>query len=596
MGRWSPMSVSPPGHGARSSWCVALVVPVIANGLRAFGTIYAAYLTSVERATGLDHIVYGWVFFGLVMAAVIAIGWRWFDRAPDAPVFDPARLQKEPVRRVDALLAAALVMMTASVFPGWSAAIAGRAQTLPDVIVLPQVAGWHRTSMSVRAPWSPNYPGADHFLIGRYENRQGDAVDLAIIVYGSQHEGKELVSFGVGALRQDDIWVRIGDLPDLAGGSAMRVTAPGPVERLIATWYRVGDALTHDDTIVKIADAEGQAVRWSATRGGGACLGRGRCRGAIRARRWSVSCSALGPIDALADRSAGLSPLMCGIAGIFYPATPKPVDPSRIAAMADAQAHRGPDGSGVWTAPGVGLGHRRLSIIDVAGSPQPMASADGALTVTYNGEIYNFAELRTELAGDGRAFRHQWRHRSAAPWLGRLGTGDARSAERHVRLRAPRCPPPMPVHGARPAGREAASLCRIVGRRRSPSHPSSRGCSRTRCSGANPISARSRTIWRSAMCPTTHAWSPVSEKLPAGHAMLIERGKPVPAPSRWWDVDFSRRAQRFGQGARGRTDRSAARRGQVPHGRRCAARRIPVGRRRQFRGRRADGRGFASAP
>jgi asparagine synthase (glutamine-hydrolysing) len=95
---------------------------------------------------------------------------------------------------------------------------------------------------------------------------------------------------------------------------------------------------------------------------------------------------------------------MCGIAGLYYPATPKPVDPARIAAMADAQAHRGPDGSGVWTAPGVGLGHRRLSIIDVAGSPQPMASADGTLTVTYNGEIYNFAALRAELQGRGAVF------------------------------------------------------------------------------------------------------------------------------------------------------------------------------------------------
>lgn len=284
---------------------VALVVPVIANGLRAFGTIYAAYLTSVQRATGLDHIVYGWVFFGVVMAAVIAIGWRWFDRAPDAPVFDPARLQKEPVRRVDPLLAAALVMMTASVFPGWSAAIAGRAQILPEIIVLPQMAGWHRTSMSVRAPWSPNYPGADHFLIGRYENRQGDAVDLAIIVYGSQHEGKELVSFGVGALRQDDIWVRIGDLPDLAGGSAMRVTAPGPVERLIATWYRVGDALTHDDTIVKIQTLKarlfGGPQRAVAVHVSAEVLP-GRDPRAAMER----FVHALGPIDALADRSAGL--------------------------------------------------------------------------------------------------------------------------------------------------------------------------------------------------------------------------------------------------------------------------------------------------
>ena len=68
---------------------------------------------------------------------------------------------------------------------------------------------------------------------------------------------------------------------------------------------------------------------------------------------------------------------MCGIAGLFHPATPKPVDPARLRAMIGVQAHRGPDGQGVWTAPGVGFAHARLSIIDVAGSPQPMV--DGGL-------------------------------------------------------------------------------------------------------------------------------------------------------------------------------------------------------------------------
>ncbi|OYU73433.1 MAG: hypothetical protein CFE32_20950, partial [Alphaproteobacteria bacterium PA3] len=77
---------------------------------------------------------------------------------------------------------------------------------------------------------------------------------------------------------------------------------------------------------------------------------------------------------------------MCGIAGLFHLETAKPVAEARVRAMADAQAHRGPDGSGVWTAPGVGLGHRRLSIIDVAGSPQPMHAADGQLTIIFNGE------------------------------------------------------------------------------------------------------------------------------------------------------------------------------------------------------------------
>ena len=60
---------------------------------------------------------------------------------------------------------------------------------------------------------------------------------------------------------------------------------------------------------------------------------------------------------------------MCGIAGIFHCGTIKPVDPARVARMCDVLAHRGPDGAGVWTEPGVALGHRRLSIIDITGSP-----------------------------------------------------------------------------------------------------------------------------------------------------------------------------------------------------------------------------------
>jgi asparagine synthase (glutamine-hydrolysing) len=96
---------------------------------------------------------------------------------------------------------------------------------------------------------------------------------------------------------------------------------------------------------------------------------------------------------------------MCGIAGLFHLETPKPVDPARIRAMADAQSHRGPDGSGVWTAPGVGLGHRRLSIIDLAGSPQPMTTADGAVTISFNGEIYNYTQIRADLKSLGHEFK-----------------------------------------------------------------------------------------------------------------------------------------------------------------------------------------------
>lgn len=241
----------------RRAWfmAAALVVPVIANGLRAFATIYAAHLTSVEAATGFDHIVYGWLFFGLVMAAVLAIGWRWFDRPPDAPAFDPAAL---PVPRSGAMalpLGVLLVVACAGVWPGWSAAIAHRATPLPDHIDLPRVAGWQRAPLSRTAPWQPFYPGADHLLFGRYA--RGDAaVDLSVAVFGSQGEGHKIGAFGTGAMREEDRWVRVSDEAPIAGGSALRMTAPGadrrPVERVVATWYVVGDRVTADQRVVKI--------------------------------------------------------------------------------------------------------------------------------------------------------------------------------------------------------------------------------------------------------------------------------------------------------------------------------------------------------
>ncbi|MFA6122924.1 MAG: exosortase A [Sphingomonas sp.] len=285
---------------------VALVVPVLANGVRAFGTIYAAYLTSVERATGFDHIVYGWLFFAAVMAAVLAIGWRWFDRAPDAPVFDPAALQTLPRYHCDAVLAAVLILGLAALFPAWSAAIAGRAQVLPARIALPDVPGWHRVALSTRAPWSPNYPGADHFLFGRYANTAGDQVDLAIAVYGSQHDGKELVAFGVGALREDDVWVRVADLPDLAGGAAMRITAPGPVERQVVTWYRVGDALTYKGPVVKLETLKAKLLG-GPQRAVAVHVSAEAVPGHDPRAAMAAFVAALGPIERLADRSAGMT-------------------------------------------------------------------------------------------------------------------------------------------------------------------------------------------------------------------------------------------------------------------------------------------------
>ena len=87
---------------------------------------------------------------------------------------------------------------------------------------------------------------------------------------------------------------------------------------------------------------------------------------------------------------------MCGIAGIVNVGRGA-VDAGLLRAMTQVLTHRGPDGEGIHVDDGIGLGHRRLAIIDLTTGAQPMATADRRFWITYNGEVYNFRELRTEL-------------------------------------------------------------------------------------------------------------------------------------------------------------------------------------------------------
>ena len=98
---------------------------------------------------------------------------------------------------------------------------------------------------------------------------------------------------------------------------------------------------------------------------------------------------------------------MCGIAGQLN-FDNSSVSPVILKRMTDAISHRGPDGEGQWIEKNVGLGHRRLSIIDTSpAGHQPMISTDGRFVLTYNGEVYNFKELRVELESKCYCFRSQ---------------------------------------------------------------------------------------------------------------------------------------------------------------------------------------------
>ena len=99
---------------------------------------------------------------------------------------------------------------------------------------------------------------------------------------------------------------------------------------------------------------------------------------------------------------------MCGIVGWLSSSAAHPVAGEVLARMRDTMVHRGPDGDGLWVAPGreVGLGFRRLAIIDLStDANQPMTNEDGSVQVVFNGEIYNHLSLRRELAEKGHRFK-----------------------------------------------------------------------------------------------------------------------------------------------------------------------------------------------
>lgn len=96
---------------------------------------------------------------------------------------------------------------------------------------------------------------------------------------------------------------------------------------------------------------------------------------------------------------------MCGIVGIFDINGHAEIDRQLLSVMNESQFHRGPDEGGLHVEPGLGFGHRRLSIIDLSSGQQPMHSQDGQVVLTYNGEVYNFPDLRVELEGLGYSFK-----------------------------------------------------------------------------------------------------------------------------------------------------------------------------------------------
>jgi asparagine synthase (glutamine-hydrolysing) len=229
---------------------------------------------------------------------------------------------------------------------------------------------------------------------------------------------------------------------------------------------------------------------------------------------------------------------MCGITGLLDTRGARPVDRAALARMNDSQHHRGPDEGSLHIEPGLGFGHRRLSIIDIATGQQPLFNEDGSVCIVFNGEIYNFQELVPELEALGHRFRtksdtevivHAWEAWGEACVERLRGMFAFAIWDRNLqtlfiardRLGVKPLYYALLDDGTLLFGSELKSLLAHGGLRRD----------------IDPLAleeyfalgyvAEPRTIFRQA------------RKLPPGHCLAIRRGEPVGEPREYWDLRFT---------------------------------------------------------
>ncbi|HSG54266.1 MAG TPA: EpsI family protein, partial [Paracoccaceae bacterium] len=225
-------------------------------------TIYIAQSQGIEFAVGFDHIFYGWVFFALVMALLLALAWPFFDRSSHDPFIDGQAIASSPIlTTTDAFAAPVTRCLVAATllalgFATWSAQARQVEAVLLPQIALPQVEGWQAVEPS-GLWWEPRAAGADHRLLGFYRDAAGAQVDVFLAVYAAQAEGREAGAFGEGALMPGTDWRWHSRGPDFAaaagGGISERLRA-GDFNRLTLTLYRHRDLLTGSVARLKLSN------------------------------------------------------------------------------------------------------------------------------------------------------------------------------------------------------------------------------------------------------------------------------------------------------------------------------------------------------
>jgi exosortase A len=245
---------------------VSAIVPIIANTLRAYMIVMLGHMSDMKIATGVDHLIYGWLFFGLVMLILFAIGARWRDDSKsfvDRMDGDEYGSSQKPFNRGSNLLASVAILSAVSMWPLLGYAMTHRSVDYSaSTVTLPSALGEWRGNNNPVSDWQPRFLGATHSTLISY--RLGDnAIDVSVGVYGKQEEGKELINSknALLGIDEDPAW-RISEhkkiLIEYEGNSlsADQFFIKGKDHSYqVLSWYRIGDYHTSSRYQGKLLEA-----------------------------------------------------------------------------------------------------------------------------------------------------------------------------------------------------------------------------------------------------------------------------------------------------------------------------------------------------
>lgn len=261
---------------------LSVMVPVIANGMRAYLIVMTGHLSDMSLAAGVDHLVYGWAFFGLVMLLLFWAGSFWREDGEDKPKSvstagsQPQACLSPPVvslRRIS--YAAAAVLIVAAIWPAYAVYLENmylRAEPAPKFEIAGLSGKWEINSEGISS-WRPKYIGASaqllqHYKDGKDSQRPGRAVDLYISYYRNQQQGSELInSQNVLVAESERRWreVKHDTYPVSFGAERQTINqnlVQSPSTKLLVwRWYWLGEEITASPYVAKLILARNKLLR-----------------------------------------------------------------------------------------------------------------------------------------------------------------------------------------------------------------------------------------------------------------------------------------------------------------------------------------------